>query len=59
MKQINQKDYREMLKLGWIDFSISSRNIAITNKNKKSRCRTYYVEDELADNLKKLNQEQK
>lgn len=49
MKQVNQREYKDMIRLGMIDFSQASRNIAITNKQKKSKARTYYVEDEIVD----------
>jgi hypothetical protein len=49
VKQVNQREYKDMIRLGLIDFSQSSRNIAITNKQKKSKARTYYVEDEVVD----------
>lgn len=56
MKQVNQREYKDMIRLGLIDFSQASRNIAITNRQKKSKARTYYVEDEIVD---KYLQEQK
>lgn len=49
MKQVNQREYKDMIRLGLIDFSQTSRNIAIANRQKKSKARTYYVEDEIVD----------
>ncbi len=49
MKQVNQREYKDMIRLGLIDFSQASRNIAITNRQKKSKARTYYIEDEVVE----------
>lgn len=47
MKQVPKSDYREMVGLGLIDFSQSGRNIAVVNRQKKSRQKTYYVTDDV------------
>ena len=56
MKQVNQREYKDMIRLGLIIFDPRSRNVAIANRQKKSKARTYYVEDEIVD---KYLQEQK
>ncbi|TRZ52800.1 MAG: hypothetical protein D4S01_02300 [Dehalococcoidia bacterium] len=54
MKQVPQIDYIAMCKLGLIDFSISKRNCTITGKQKKSKARSYYVEERIVDAYNKI-----
>ena len=49
MKQINQREYKDMIRLGLIIFDPTNRNVAIANRHKKSKARTYYVEDEIVE----------
>ena len=54
MKQVNQREYKDMIRLGLIIFDPRSRNVAIANRQKKSKVRTYYVEDEIVDGYYKF-----
>jgi len=55
VKQVNQREYKDMIRLGLIDYSPTSRNISIANRQKKSKARTYYVEDGIVDSYYKIS----
>ena len=59
MKRVTQDEYKLMVRMGWINFSESGRNVAMCGKQKPSRAKTYFVEDQMADDLKKYLCEQK